>query len=281
MMDDFFKSGSNRLHYRYYPVEGHRGVCVSLHGHGEHAGRFEKMQKMLESEKVSFAIFEYRGQGRSEGQDVYVQTLNDYVEDMIAFRNFLETRFQVREKIILHGNSLGGLVGVYWALKYPEKIRGMILSSPCLGMRLPPFLMKVNQFMNRTAPRFIYRNPVYPPHLTHSQEEMEIYKSDPLIKRRISARLVHEMVYRGHDLESYDEFDFPFPVYMMLAELEKVVDAEKAKLFFQKVNAPDKKLRTFPDFYHELFHELGQDQAFETFREYLKLILSSTQPGSL
>jgi alpha-beta hydrolase superfamily lysophospholipase len=276
MIDDYFQSGPNRLHFRYYPVENSRAVCMTLHGHGEHSGRYAKFQSILAAERVSFAILEFRGQGSSEGRDVYLDSLQDYLDDVTAFRAFLQERFSVREKVILHGNSLGGLVAVYWALKNPEKIRAMVLTSPCLGLGLPEFLVKFNSWMSQKFPAFLYRNPVYPPHLTHSPEEMEIYKKDPLIKRRISSRLVHEMIFKGRQLLQMDRFEFPFPVYMLIAGLERVVDGGKAEGFFNKIKAPEKDMQVFQNFYHEIFHELDQDLAYTALQSYMRRICEVT-----
>ena len=277
MIEDFFLSGRCKLYSRFYPAENPRAICVTLHGHGEHSGRYEKFQKILASESISYAIFDYRGQGRSEGRDVYVDSFQDYLGDVSVFLQYLEHRFGVKEKIILHGNSLGALAAVHWAMVFPEKIRGMILSSPCFGLDLPEPLLLFNTLMNRVAPSFVYKNPVYPPHLTHDPDEMRLYQKDALIKRKISARLLYEMISYGRRLDAVPHFDFPFPVYMMAAELEKVVDGAKVKAFFEKINAPDKKLEMFPGFYHELFHELEQDRAFETLRSYLRLICERTK----
>ncbi len=270
--EDYFFAGTNRLFYRYYQVPGARKCCLILHGHGEHSGRYEKMQTVLEAEGISAAIFDYRGQGRSDGREVYVDSLEDYIDDVSRFLFFLQGKFDWKEPFILLGHSLGGLVAVYWAQRFPEKIKGMILSSPCLGLKVPGFLAALNSVFNRIIPRMIYGNPVYPPHLTHNVKEMETYKRDPYIKRKISVRLAHEMILYGLRLEKQAEVKFPFPVYMLSAGLEKVVDGDRSRRFFEKLTAPDKRCRIFDGFYHELFHELDQDQAFDVLREYLRLI---------
>ena len=270
--EDYFIAGPNRLFYRYYCVSGASRCCLILHGHGEHSGRYEKMQTVLEGEGISMAIFEYRGQGRSEGQDVYIDSFADYIEDVSRFLLFLEKKFDWKEPFILLGHSLGGLVALYWAQRFPDKVKAMILSSPCLGLKVPGFLVGLNHIFNRIVPKMIYSNPVYPPHLTHNREEMETYKKDPYIKRKISVRLVHEMILYGQQLDALEKLQFSFPVYMLTAGLEKVVDGERSRRFFDKLVVPDKRAKLFEGFYHELFHELEQDKAFDTLRDYLSLI---------
>lgn len=271
-VEDYFQAGPYRLFFRYYRVPGASRNCLILHGHGEHSGRYEKIQAVLESEGISTAIFEYRGQGRSEGPDVYVDTFEDYIQDVSRFLVLLEERFGWKEPFILFGHSLGGLISVYWAQRFPEKVKALILSSPCLGLKLPGWLVGINRLLNFFIPRLIYKNPIYPPHLTHNTAEMENYRKDPFIKRKISVRLAHEMVSYASKLEKMPFFSFPFPVYVLASGLERVVDGEKTRIFFERLNVPDKRYKLFEGFYHELFHELDQDQAFDALREHLRLI---------
>ena len=118
----------------------------------------------------------------------------------------------------------------------------------------------------------IYSNPVYPPHLTHNVQEMETYKKDPYIKRKISVRLAHEMISYGLRLDRMEKIEFSFPVYMVSAGLEKIVDGDRSGKFFKKLQVPEKRNKIFEGFYHEVFHELEQDKAFDVLREYLRLI---------
>ncbi len=259
-----------KLFYRtYFSPDAHDWLLI-LHGQGEHSGRYEKFPTFLAGQKISIALLDHRGHGRSEGKDVYVDRFDDYLKDVSAFQAFLERRYPTARRIVLFGNSLGGLMAIHWAFAYPERLKALILSSPCLGLLQPEWILRLNHFLNFVFPGYVYRNPVYPPFLTHDPEEIEKYKQDGLVKRRISARLLDEMVRAARILEKRETCSFPFPVHILMAGDERIVDPKKTKSFFGKIHAPQKDLKIFPGFYHEIFNETSQADALEALKMCLK-----------
>ena len=267
MTGHFQGVGGVQLFYRYFECPGALDTLVILHGHGEHSGRYEKFVEKLKGVRLSIAVYDGRGYGLSEGRDVYVDSFEEFIGDVTDFLNVLKQKHGQKGKIFLLGHSLGGLVAVHWALRFPENLKALFLSSPFLGLRLPRPLIWLNTFLNCVKPDFIYQNPVYPPHLTHNPEEVRNYKADKLIKRKISVRLIHEVLSYQAKLKAQEQVRFPFPVYMMLAGLEKVVDLSRSQAFYEKVQAPRTKMKLFEGFYHEIFNELEQDKAFEFLRD--------------
>ena len=81
-------------------------------------------------------------------------------------------------------------------------------------------------------------------------------------------RLVHEML-KYTALFEVGEVSFPFPVYILMAGEDYVVRPEATRQFFLRLRAPKKELETFPEFFHEIFNEKGQEKAFERLRYYL------------
>lgn len=267
------------LFYRFYPSERQSDVLIIVHGHGEHSGRYQKFFKIFEGENIAIAAFDARGNGLSEGAEVHVEFFEEYLEDLSSFVRFLGERYNLKKNVLLLGHSLGGLTAIHWARRFPEKVKALILSSPCLGLKLPAVARIFNRLANEWFPRLRYYNPVYPPHLTHDPAEVENYKKDKLIKRKITARLLHEMHRYMVRLETMEAYTVPFPVYVLMAEIEKVVDAAKTDLFFKKVQAPHKELKIFPGFYHEIFNELGQEKAFEVLKGHLRSLRAASSEG--
>lgn len=265
-----------RLSCWFHAPLGAKATLVILHGHGEYSGRYEKFTRIFKEENIAIAAFDFRGAGRSEGEEVFVNSLEEYLNDVSDFFDFLSRKHRVKAPVFLLGHSLGGLVAVHWALRYPQKIHALFLSSPCLGLKLGRHLVLLNSLLNRLCPGLIYKNPVYPPYLTHNLDEVENYSRDPLIKRKISVRLLSEMIRYACLLESRKKLDFPFPVYILMAGLEKVVDVDKTKGVFEKIEAPQKKLKCFDGFYHEIFNELEQEKAFTILKDYLRDAMTYT-----
>lgn len=269
-----------KLFYRFYEKPGAKDLLLIVHGHGEHSGRYLKFASYLNGLDLSIAVWDLRGNGRSGGPEVYVNRFDDYLKDLSCFFEFLKKQNRVPGRVVLLGHSLGGLTAILWALRHEQEMKALILSSPFLGIRFPSFLIHANRFLNRWVPKFCYQNPVYPPHLTHSPEEAGIYRKDPWIKRKMSVRLFEEMVQAACRVHERSETRFSVPVFILAAELEKIVDLEATRKFFGKLEAPAKELEIFPGFYHEIFNEAGQEKVFGSLRKALLKIGVSTRPES-
>ncbi|MBN1687975.1 MAG: lysophospholipase [Candidatus Omnitrophica bacterium] len=275
--DYFITHDRLRLAYRYLRKDHAQGTLLILHGHGEHYGRYLKFEKELENIPLSIALFDQRGQGRSEGREVYCDSFRDFTGDVTSFVQYLKAKYEIPDPIYLLGHSLGALVAVFWAMEHPENVRSMVLSSPCLGLRLPQWIQTLNDCLNQWLPKFCYHNPVYPPHLTHHPEEVKKYRQDPFIKRKITVRMLHEMLSYMAQLDAMTTISWPFPVHILMAGSEKIVDASKTKQFFEKLRVPDKEIFVFEGFYHEIFNEWEQEKAFEEIRRVLTSGIKNTR----
>jgi len=276
--DDYFETKEGyKLSCRIYEKPEAQFTFLVLHGHGEHTGRYEKFAKILEDHPISIAMFNMRGYGNSEGPEVYVDSYNEYIEDVSTFHKYIVEKYHLPKKVILFGHSMGGLIALYWLRTKSADVKALILSSPCLGLILPKAFKCINELFNLFVPRLLYRNPVYPPHLTHNLEEVERYRKDPLIKRKMSVRLLSQLCHFASGYFPGSEEVFDFPVYVLMSGLEKVVDKEKTKRVFEAIDSPQKELVCFDGFYHEIFNELEQEKAFAKLDEFLTEIYAYYQ----
>ncbi len=269
--EGFFRTrDGEQIFYRFQRGQEQKNPILILHGHGEHSGRYIKFFTELQDLHRSIAIFDLRGCGRSGGPPVYVSSFQDYLNDVSALVDFLKSNYQITAPFHLIGHSLGGLIATAWADENKPLVSKLILSSPLFGIPMAGSLKVLVNVLNRLIPRFVVRNPVRPFYLTHDPEEERKYLQDPLIRRRITIRLTHEMLKCSAHFQETN-VDFPFPVYILMAGEEYVVDPEATKKVFSRIKSPAKKIEIFPGYLHEIFNERGQDKVFDRLRHYLTL----------
>jgi len=99
---------------------------------------------------------DYRGTGKST-KPIVQYSCEDFVDDAAA----ILARLNARPAILL-GHSMGGRVAMLMALKYPEKVRKVIVASVGPGVaNAPPIPLKMCKENGRVGLRTI-RAPAYP-----------------------------------------------------------------------------------------------------------------------
>ena len=108
-------------------------VIIMLHGFQGNSLNFYKIIPYI-YEKYICICPDIIGMGISSRVDIEFtsneQCINFFVESLEAFRVSLENNYNLKNKFILCGHSLGGYFAVNYALKYPEKVESLILMSP-------------------------------------------------------------------------------------------------------------------------------------------------------
>lgn len=261
-ISQFRNSQRQTLFLRTAVHADHSGLLLMLHGMGEHSGRYEKFRQELEDLNLDLAVFDFRGHGQSEGRRVYVDSFSDYLDDINCCLEYIQKEIKAHSKIYLLGHSMGGLAAVTWALKNQGRLKGLFLSSPCLGIPMRSWVEKFNRGVRKLFPAFVYSNPVLPATLTHDEQEAKLYASDPMIQRKISARLLDEMVLYCREIWRSAPHTFKIPVHGIIAGDERIVDNVATKRFFKEIISPQKSLVELPGFYHEVFNEIDSRKAF-------------------
>ncbi|NEP03196.1 MAG: alpha/beta fold hydrolase [Symploca sp. SIO2E9] len=82
------------------------------------------------SSKMQLVYFDHRGQGRSARGPKETYTLDNNVEDMEALRQYLGL-----DKIVVIGTSYGGMVALYYAVRYPQNVSHLIAIATAASSR--------------------------------------------------------------------------------------------------------------------------------------------------
>jgi alpha-beta hydrolase superfamily lysophospholipase len=249
-------------------------ALIVLHGMGEHGGRYLHFPHFLKGDVGAVFCLDHRGHGRSEGLRGHAASFDLFVEDAaLAIRRVdeqLRKRFG-RSEIHLFGHSMGGHIALRTALLHPNlPIRSLTVSAPLLGIKVPlPLAKRAGaRVLSRVWSTLQMASEIDPSLVSHDTEVVEAYKADRLVHKKGTPRLYTELLAAIEDTMGRDS-GISVPLQMLVPMRDQIVDPEAALSFFRNLKLRDKQLKTYPNFFHESFNEIGKEQAFEDLRAWI------------
>lgn len=239
----------------------HRSQCILIiHGFAEHSSRYLDVVNLFIQSGFHVALLDLRGHGLSTGKRGHIHWFADYLMDIQAVILMLQKTLQV-SKVVLLGHSMGGLISIRYALEYPNHVYAMLLSAPLLGMQIhpSPWQYWAGKCLSYLWPSFTFPNQIDPNQLTHDAEKVKEYITDPLIFRHVTVRWYTEIT-KAIKQTIHEAHRIKVPFFLQLPEQECLVDNEQALLWYRNAKVKSKKLKQYPNLYHELYHETQREQ---------------------
>ncbi len=160
------------IFYRKYEAEGEKARMIIAHGLGEHSGRYDTVVSRLLPRGISIWAADHRGHGQSDGLRGHVSSFYQYVDDLHSLVALSRDTLPSDAKIFLLGHSLGGLIALRFASRFPEVVDGVIISSPSLGLpeKLPAVKAFVGGVMSSIWPTLSLANGLDASKLSHDEQ---------------------------------------------------------------------------------------------------------------
>jgi alpha-beta hydrolase superfamily lysophospholipase len=239
---------------------------VLMHGLGEHCGRYARVARFFNDYGYSVRSYDHRGHGRSGGARGDVPDADTLAQDAkIAIDDFAQN---LSAPPLLLGHSLGGLFAAYYATRALSPLGGLILSSPALRIRLSGTQKLLLQILGAIAPGFGIPNGLKSRYLSHRQEVIDAYDSDPLVHPKISARLLHAML-EAIEFAQAHASTLRVNTLLLVAGDDHLVDASGSDEFFRKLAPGVGTMHRYTGFYHEVFNEVEAGRVFDDMRAWL------------
>ena len=126
---------SNGLDIHYIAPRGlptaNSKVVLLVHGAGGSTNHFDAVIPLLAPELVPIAL-DLPGQGESGG------TVPDSVEELVTCIDTFLTATGITGPICYVGHSFGGLIGLKFALTYPDRVSSLVLVASAARLRFHP-----------------------------------------------------------------------------------------------------------------------------------------------
>lgn len=251
-----------KLYYRLWEPVHPQGLMLFVHGTGEHSGQYSHMGIQCLHRHIAFIAPDLRGFGKSEGKRGHILQFTDYLDDLDELVIQLQIQFS-ELPIFLVGHSLGGLVAIRYAQQFCDKVTGVILSSPALGIRLklPYLLEKLIDLASLLAPAL----PVELVKWNESLRKLKWLQSrlpdwtsellkDPLSTIRYTPRWFIELLHNGTKALS-EVNQFQSPILCLYDRYDPIINSDLIEQFIGSIASVDKECSVFGKGTHQFLHD--------------------------
>ena len=245
-----------KIFYRNYRANDERAGVVIAHGLGEHSGRYHNVIGTLLPRGISIWALDHRGHGQSDGHRGHILAFEEYLNDLSTIVQLAKRELPRGMKCFLLGHSLGGLIALNFALRFPKMIDGVIASSPALGItvKVPALKGFFGKVMSSIWPGLSLRNEIDVSKLSHDEDAVRAYVEDPLVHDRVSTRLFTEVL-AAMEEANQSASKLAVPTLIQAAGEDYLADTTDSKLFFEKLTVNDRTFHVYEGLYHEIYNE--------------------------
>lgn len=260
------------IFYRaWMPASGEaRGIVLILHGLSEHGGRYRHVAAALTAAGLACYAPDHRGHGLSGGARAFMPDGQLAVADLDQLYRIVRA-VHPDEPIFAFGHSMGSLIGLGFALRYPDRLRGLITCGTPLHSedQVPAALVWLCLRVSRHFPRLRLSPPGGRNSLTTDDEMLRAWRADPLIDRGMwrigtSAALLRlaRAIRRG--VAAID-----VPLLILHGADDYLAPASGSQFLAAGVGSRDVSLKIYGGMLHELVNEVARDVVIGDLRDWL------------
>lgn len=258
-----------------YSIESPEAIVLTIHGLGEHFGRYNHVGEWLKENKIVMIGGDLPGFGTSIKTRGHIDNFNEYLMKVDEWLQYAKNKWP-NVPIFLFGHSMGGLI----VLRYLEEIdknnlvKGAIVTSPSISIKLkvPNWQISFAKGLKKVYPTLRLNSGIKSEHVSRSPEITEKYGTDPLNYGKVSVGLFYEfqtaikIVWEKVDCIN----ETKIPLLFLQAGEDQLVDANKADEFAKKINKEQITYLNIPELYHEIFNEPEKEIYLKMFSDWIK-----------
>lgn len=247
-----------------------KGIVIMVHGAGEYHGRYEWVIEQFNLAGYHVLMGDLPGQGTTTRRRGHIDSFDEYIT---AIEEWIGEAARYHLPVFLFGHSMGGLASIRAVTERPFDVKGIILSSPCLGLAKQPSkgIDTLSKVLNKVAPSIKFSANIEPVNKTRNEQVLLRDATDTLIVERVSVRWYRELV-NAMKLALLQTDRFPnIPLLVIQAGDDRIVDKHAVRQWFNQIVSHDKMYKEYPGFYHEVLNEPERDDVFKFIKAYLNL----------
>ncbi len=262
------KDGSE-LFGTFYEAHEPKANALVLHGYADHGGRYAEVADVLRSQGFSVLCPDLRGHGRSKGARGFIDSIDNYIEDLESALVTLQQTAGERP-VLLVGHSNGALVSLRLLadpFRCPKAIKAAVISSPFLELkRKAPVQILFAKAASKLIPKLALPNKIKGEELTHDPQKIAEHAKDTLTHDVASARWFTQTVEAQQWVAEFAH-RIDVPSIWLVAGSDSLANPEQTRKVQATLTA-ESSYHEFPDMFHEVFNEVERDKVFALMTEF-------------
>jgi alpha-beta hydrolase superfamily lysophospholipase len=251
------KGGLNIVVRSWRPASAPRAILAIVPGFNSHGGQYTWVAEQFVSSGLAVYAVDLRGRGESDGERFYVDSFDDYVDDVTRMVSLAKSREPGLPVFVL-GHSAGGVVGCFYALANQTDLAGFICESFAFQVPAPDFAIAALKGLSHIAPHahvLRLKNEDF----SRDQAVVDMMNNDPLIAHETQpTKTVAELARADERLKaSFPEFSLP--LLILHGTLDKATRPGGSQLFYDTAGSGDKTLKFYEGYYHDPLHDVGKE----------------------
>jgi alpha-beta hydrolase superfamily lysophospholipase len=241
----------------WLPEDAPRAVVIIVHGFNSHSGYYPWVAERLTASGLAVYTFDLRGRGKSEGERYFIESFQEYQDDVHAVVSLARSR-EAGLPIYLLGHSAGGVISSVYALEHQHEIAGLVCESFAFRVFAPDIALTVLKGLSHLVPHtHVLRLNI--DDFSRDPAVVAAMKADPEVGNEVQPTLtVAEMVRADERLER-DFGLFRLPVLILHGDADKVTRPEGSRQFYAAAGSADKTLKMYEGHAHDLLNDVGRE----------------------
>ena len=248
-------------------VNDPKAVIIIVHGLNEHQGRHDYLAGRLNGEGFSVYRFDNRGHGRSDGTQSYIEDFNTYLDDADTVYELAKNE-NPELPIFMLGHSMGGFIAAAYGVKYPNKLRGQILSAAAVTTL--DEMEELKELSLEDNPDLKLPNKLGK-YISRSDYVVDDYEKDPYVSDFTTLKLMKVVFMEEGVPWLNDNLDqYKYPVLILHGEDDKIVDPKCSERFYDLIASEDKSFISYPELYHEILNSEEKEKVINDLKSWIE-----------
>lgn len=240
------------------PETGTRAVVAICHGVNSHSGYYLWAAERLVERGFAVYALDLHGRGQSEGERFYLESIDEYIQDVDALVTLAKSR-EPGLPLYLLGHSAGGVTSCVYTLEHQAKLAGLICESFAFQVAAPDFALQVVKGLSHIVPHV---------HILRLKNEdfsrdpaiVKFMNEDPLIADEVQPTATVAALVRADERLKREFPLITLPVLILHGTADKATRPQGSQLFYDTAGSKDKTLKLYEGHAHDLLNDFDRDK---------------------